>query len=86
MDAAARSALESIRLNWADTPDDVWGGTADPFHVRGLHEGGTIVEILRSFDDARRSSSGSPIGGSPCAARRGVGQDPPPGSGTPTSP
>lgn len=60
MDAAARSALESIRLNWADTPDDVWG-TACPFHVRGLHEG-TIVEILRSFDDARRSSSGSPIG------------------------
>ena len=60
MDAAARSALESIRLNWADTPDDVWG-TADPFHVRGLHEG-TIVEVLRSFDDARRSSSGSPIG------------------------
>ncbi|MET4167687.1 MULTISPECIES: AAA family ATPase [Gordonia] len=60
MDADARQALESIRLNWADTPDDVWG-TADPFHVGGLHED-TIVDIVRSFDDARRSPSGSPIG------------------------
>mgnify|MGYP000038177780 CR=1 FL=1 len=60
MDADARHALESIRLNWADTPDDVWG-TADPFHVGGLHED-TIVDIIRSFDDARRSPSGSPIG------------------------
>ncbi len=60
MDADARHALESIRLHWADTPDDVWG-TADPFHVGGLHED-TIVDIIRSFDDARRSPSGSPIG------------------------
>ncbi|MFE0750435.1 helicase HerA domain-containing protein [Gordonia sp. NPDC058843] len=60
MEADARQALESIRLNWADTPDDVWG-TADPFHVGGLHED-TIVDIVRSFDDARRSPSGSPIG------------------------
>ncbi|WP_055476759.1 helicase HerA domain-containing protein [Gordonia sp. HS-NH1] len=60
MEADARQALESIRLNWADTPDDVWG-TADPFHVGGLHED-TIVDITRSFDDARRSPSGSPIG------------------------
>ncbi|MET9202090.1 DUF87 domain-containing protein [Gordonia sp. NPDC003585] len=60
MDNGIRRALEAIRLDWADTPDDVWGAAA-PYHVGGLHEA-TLEEILRAFGDARRSVAGSPIG------------------------
>ncbi|GAA3697611.1 helicase HerA domain-containing protein [Gordonia hankookensis] len=60
MDEPTRQALESIRLDWAATPDDVWGSQA-PLHVRGLHEP-TVDEIIRAFDDARRSSGASPLG------------------------
>ncbi|MGC4961937.1 helicase HerA domain-containing protein [Gordonia sp. DT101] len=60
MEEPTRQALESIRLDWAATPDDVWGSQA-PLHVRGLHEP-TVDEIVRAFDDARRSSGASPLG------------------------
>lgn len=60
MDQPTRQALESIRLDWADTPDDVWGAVS-PYHVEGLHEQ-IIEETLRSFEDAQRSDSASPIG------------------------
>ncbi|MGC5247211.1 helicase HerA domain-containing protein [Gordonia sp. DT219] len=60
MERQTRQALESIRLDWADTPDDVWGA-ANPYHVDGLHSQ-IVVETMRSFDDAQRSESASPIG------------------------
>lgn len=60
MDEATRQALESIRLDWAATPDDVWGAQA-PLHVPGLHES-TVEDILRAFADAQRSKSASPLG------------------------
>lgn len=60
MDNQIRQALESIRLDWADTPDDVWSSLST-YHVEGLHEQ-VVDEVLRTFDDARRSESASPIG------------------------
>lgn len=60
MDNDIRQALESIRLDWADTPDDVWG-TSGTYHVAGLHEQ-VADETMRSFADAQRSESASPIG------------------------
>ncbi|GAB19868.1 hypothetical protein GOEFS_096_00450 [Gordonia effusa NBRC 100432] len=60
MDDITRSALESIRLDWAVTPDDVWEPQA-PLHVPGLHDA-ALAEVLRAFDDARRSSGASPLG------------------------
>ena len=60
MDNDIREALESIRLDWADTPDDVWG-TSGTYHVAGLHEQ-VADETMRSFADAARSESASPIG------------------------
>ena len=60
MDNAIRQALDSIRLDWADTPDDVWG-TSGAYHVAGLHEQVTD-ETMRSFVDAQRAESASPIG------------------------
>ncbi|MFW0788958.1 ATP-binding protein [Gordonia sp. CPCC 205333] len=60
MDDVTRSALESIRLDWAVTPDDVWEPRAS-LHVPGLHEA-ALAEVLRAFDDARRSSGASPLG------------------------
>ncbi|MFW0792172.1 DUF87 domain-containing protein [Gordonia sp. CPCC 205515] len=60
MDEATRAALESIRLDWAATPDDVWGAQA-PLHVPGLHES-TVDDILRAFRDAQRSTAASPLG------------------------
>lgn len=60
MDDVTRTALESIRLDWAVTPDDVWEPQA-PLHVAGLHEA-ALQDVLRVFDDARRSSAASPLG------------------------
>ncbi|MXP20519.1 DUF87 domain-containing protein [Gordonia sp. HNM0687] len=60
MDDRTRQALESIRLDWAATPDDVWGPQA-PLHVAGLHES-TVGDIMRAFADARRSKAASPLG------------------------
>lgn len=60
MDNTTRQALESIRLDWATTPDDVWGPQA-PLHVTGLHEP-IVGEVMRAFGDAVRSSAGSPLG------------------------
>ncbi|MGV9713822.1 helicase HerA domain-containing protein [Gordonia sp. NPDC003424] len=60
MDDRTRQALESIRLDWAATPDDVWGAQA-PLHVPGLHES-TVDDILRAFRDAQRSAAASPLG------------------------
>ncbi|MFT4126480.1 MAG: DUF853 family protein [Gordonia sp. (in: high G+C Gram-positive bacteria)] len=59
-DTTARRALESIRLDWADTPDDVWGAGSS-YHVGGLHDQ-VFADIMRSFSDARRSAARSPIG------------------------
>ena len=55
-----RAALESIRLDWAATPDDVWDAES-LVHVPGLHES-TIDDILRAFADAQRSTTSSPLG------------------------
>ncbi|ROZ87309.1 ATP-binding protein, partial [Gordonia sp. OPL2] len=60
MDTQTRRALEAIRLDWATTPDDVWGPQA-PLHVPGLHDS-IVDEILRAFGDAARSTSASPLG------------------------
>ena len=60
MDERTRQALESIRLDWAATPDDVWGAQA-PLHVPGLHES-TVDDIMRAFVDAQRSKGTSPLG------------------------
>lgn len=60
MEDRIRSALGSIRLDWAATPDDVWEPQA-PLHVPGLHDS-VLDEVLAGFDDAQRSSSSSPLG------------------------
>ncbi|NMO00120.1 ATP-binding protein [Gordonia sp. TBRC 11910] len=60
IDDNTRGALESIRLDWAVTPDDVWEPQA-PLHVPGLHSG-VLDDVLAAFGDARRSSEASPLG------------------------
>ena len=60
MDTGTRRALESIRLDWATTRDDIWAPQA-PVHVDGLHDS-VIDETLRSFGDAQVSGAASPLG------------------------
>ncbi|MDI9899403.1 DUF87 domain-containing protein [Rhodococcus sp. IEGM 1409] len=55
-----RKALESIRLSWAPTPEDVWRPQTD-LHVPGLHEH-AMTDVLAAFHDAGRSSDSSPLG------------------------
>lgn len=54
-----RTALTSLRFNWAPVPDDVW--RASPFHVEGLHP---HIEqtVLQGLEDAAASADASPIG------------------------
>ena len=60
MDETTRGALESIRLDWAVTPDDVWEPQAS-LHVPGLHTA-VLDDVLRAFGDAERSPASSPLG------------------------
>lgn len=60
MDPQTRRALESIRLDWATTRDDIWEPQA-LVHVDGLHSA-VIDETMRSFSDARASTAASPLG------------------------
>ena len=55
-----RKALESIRLSWAPTPDDVWAPQG-ALHVGGLHPA-ALDEILRAYRDAKASEASSPLG------------------------
>lgn len=55
-----RKALESIRLSWAPTPDDVWA-PQEPLHVGGLHPV-ALDEVLRAYRDATAADAGSPLG------------------------
>ena len=56
---AQLQALSVLRLDWATTPDDVWG--ALPEHVPALHEQ-VSRRILEGVAAAKRSSGGSPLG------------------------
>ncbi|GAA1887248.1 helicase HerA domain-containing protein [Williamsia serinedens] len=57
----ARTALETVRLSWAPTPDDVWK-PQDELHVGGLHDA-VLDELRRAFADADAvTDGGSPLG------------------------
>ena len=53
-------ALESVRLSWAPTPDDVWRSQSN-VHVPGMHER-VFAEVMRAYDDANDSDDASPLG------------------------
>ncbi len=54
------TALRSIRLSWAPTPDDVWQPQAE-LHVPGMHER-ALTQTLDALNDARGSEDSSPLG------------------------
>ncbi|MFD0199934.1 MULTISPECIES: hypothetical protein [Saccharothrix] len=54
-----RAALASLRINWANTPDDVWQDSA--WHVDALHAE-AVAAIDNAVADARGSIGPSPIG------------------------
>lgn len=53
-------ALESVRLSWAPTPDDVWRSQSN-VHVPGMHER-VFLEVISAYDDADASDDASPLG------------------------
>ena len=53
-------ALESVRLSWAPTPDDVWRSQSN-VHVPGMHER-VFLEVMNAYDDAETSDDASPLG------------------------
>lgn len=53
-------ALESVRLSWAPTPDDVWRSQSN-VHVPGMHER-VFLEVMNAYDDADVSDDASPLG------------------------
>ncbi|OZC99397.1 AAA family ATPase [Rhodococcus sp. 06-235-1A] len=53
-------ALESVRLSWAPTPDDVWRSQSN-VHVPGMHER-VFLEVMNAYDDADASDDASPLG------------------------
>lgn len=53
-------ALESVRLSWAPTPDDVWRSQSN-VHVPGMHER-VFVEVMNAYADAEASDDASPLG------------------------
>jgi hypothetical protein len=58
---AALTALETVRLSWAPTPDDVWQ-PQEALHVDGLHEA-VMGELRRAVADAEAvTDGGSPLG------------------------
>lgn len=59
MTDAQLQALSSLRLDWAMTPDDVWG--PHPEHVPELHRQ-VGRRALAGVADAKRSPSSSPLG------------------------
>ncbi|SDD51481.1 helicase HerA domain-containing protein [Actinokineospora iranica] len=65
-----RAALASLRINWANTPDDVWQDSA--WHVDALH-----AEAVAAIDNAVADACGS-IGPSPIGlvlqGQKGVGK------------
>jgi hypothetical protein len=54
-----RSALEALRFDWAQAPEDVW--QPSPFHVDGLHDE-VMQRVGGGIADARDSRGASPIG------------------------
>jgi hypothetical protein len=70
MNDEERAALDSIRLDWAPVPDDVWRRL--PYHVDGLHPG--VVQAVRAgVREAAADADGNPIG-LVLAGRRGSGK------------
>ncbi|MEW9530203.1 DUF87 domain-containing protein [Microbispora sp. NPDC049125] len=59
MTAEARRALEALRFNYAQVPDDVW--RPSPFHVGALHRD-TVQVLLNGLIEAEESADASPIG------------------------
>ncbi|CAM3906329.1 helicase HerA domain-containing protein [Kibdelosporangium persicum] len=59
MDDLERRLLESLRINWAPTPEDVWAPPAA--HVDGLHDR-TLRTVMDAFADAEASDGSSPLG------------------------
>lgn len=53
-------ALESVRLSWAPTPDDVWRSQSN-VHVPGMHER-VFVDVMSAYSDADASDDASPLG------------------------
>ncbi|QII00572.1 DUF853 family protein [Rhodococcoides fascians A21d2] len=53
-------ALESVRLSWAPTPDDVWRSQSD-VHVPGLHDR-VFSDVMHAYADAEKSDDASPLG------------------------
>ncbi len=53
-------ALESVRLSWAPTPDDVWRSQSD-VHVAGLHDR-VYADVMAAYTDAEKSDDASPLG------------------------
>lgn len=53
-------ALESVRLSWAPTPDDVWRSQSD-VHVPGLHDR-VFNDVMNAYADADGSDDASPLG------------------------
>ncbi|MDJ0392762.1 DUF87 domain-containing protein [Rhodococcus sp. G-MC3] len=53
-------ALESVRLSWAPTPDDVWRSQSN-VHVPGMHER-VFVDVMSAYSDAEASDDASPLG------------------------
>ncbi|OZC49609.1 hypothetical protein CH286_08850 [Rhodococcus sp. WWJCD1] len=60
MNRDQRRALESIRLDWATTPDDIWESQSD-VHVGGLHEH-AYREVMAAFGDTELTRTKSPLG------------------------
>lgn len=65
-----RRALEALRFDWADTPDDVWNNS--PFHVDGLHTD-VMRHIAGGIREAHTNVRGSPVGVA-IQGQRGVGK------------
>jgi hypothetical protein len=63
-------ALRAVRLNWAETPDDIWEPSSP--HVEGLQPEAER-SLLDGMRDARASSAACPLGLT-LLGRRGVGK------------
>jgi hypothetical protein len=59
MNRYQRRALESLRFDWAHTPEDVWRGS--DYHVDGLHDE-VLASIAAGIRDAAGSTGPSPVG------------------------
>ncbi|SDT31657.1 ATP-binding protein [Actinoplanes derwentensis] len=59
MNEGERNALEALRFDWAQVPDDVWQPPL--YHIDGLHRG-VVEDVVAGMADARASTGGSPLG------------------------